>query len=177
MRNLKKYNFQKRRKELEEASVNDNLLLAKSSLNIALLPENDDDKNMASLLALRSSKTVEENQSQTRSDILNSPALPSSKGLINTFGGLKKEESLKKAMQLTRNSLGINLRNDKNEVDYGVNAVSVSKQSTKLSDTNVTKDEVVKDENKTKHEIKTNDESVKVFSLVGDYSSSGDSSD
>ncbi|KAJ8716426.1 hypothetical protein PYW07_003053 [Mythimna separata] len=106
-------NFRKRRKELEEASVNDGLLLAKSSLNINLLPENEDDKNMASLLALRPSRSIEETQNNTRIKILNMPALPSSSGLLTSFGGLKKEESLSKSTLLTRQTLGITFKRTK----------------------------------------------------------------
>ncbi|XP_059052970.1 coiled-coil domain-containing protein 130 homolog [Achroia grisella] len=108
-------NFRKKRKEFEEASVNDSLLLAKSSLDINLLPETEDDRNMATLLSLRPSRSIEEKQSFTRIQILNSPALPSSSGLITTFGGLKKEESLSKNAPLTRNSLGITIKKSKVE--------------------------------------------------------------
>lgn len=121
--------FQKRRKELEEASVNDGLLLAKSSLNINLLPENEDDRNMASLLSLRPSKSIEESQNQTRSKILNMPALPSSSGLLTSFGGLKKEESLGKSTLLTRQTLGITFKRSKVE-----NNSSLSKNKDKVSD-------------------------------------------
>lgn len=107
--------FQKRRKELEESAVNDSLLLAKSSLDINLLPEIDDDRNMAALLSLRPSHTIEESQTVTRNKILNSPALPSSSGFLTSFGGLKKEESLNKCMPLTRNSLGITIKRSKSD--------------------------------------------------------------
>ncbi|KOB70015.1 Uncharacterized protein OBRU01_16297 [Operophtera brumata] len=106
-------NFRKRRKELEEASVNDSFLLAKSSLDLNLLPETEEDRNMASLLALRPSKSIEEKKELTRNKILNSPALPSSSGLLTSFGGLKKEESLSKSAQLTRNALGIAIKKSK----------------------------------------------------------------
>lgn len=106
------YFLQKRRKELEEASVNDSLLLAKSSLDINLLPESEDDRNMAALLSLRPSRSSEENQTQVRSKIMNSPALPSSNSLLISFGGLKKEESLSKSAVLTRDSLGINIKSN-----------------------------------------------------------------
>ncbi|CAH2260110.1 coiled-coil domain-containing protein 130 homolog [Pararge aegeria] len=108
-------NFRKRRKELEESAVNDGLLLAKSSLNIHLLPESEDDRNMASLLSLRPSQSSEESQNITRNKILNTPALPSSSGLLTSFGGLKKEESLSKCAPLTRNALGIMVKRKKVE--------------------------------------------------------------
>lgn len=108
-------NFRKRRKELEEASVNDGLLLAKSSLDISLLPETEEDRNMASLLSLHPSKSSEENLSNARSKIMNSPALPSSTGLLTSFGGLKKEDSLSKGFVLTRDKLGITVKRSKDD--------------------------------------------------------------
>ncbi|XP_063622357.1 coiled-coil domain-containing protein 130 homolog [Cydia splendana] len=112
-------NFRKRRKELEESAVNDSLLLARSSLDINLLPESEEDRHMATLLSLRPSKSIEEKQTSTRTKILNSPALPSSSGLITSFGGLKKEESLSKNASLTRNALGIMIK--KKRVENSVN--------------------------------------------------------
>ncbi|XP_041979807.1 coiled-coil domain-containing protein 130 homolog [Aricia agestis] len=104
-------NFRKRRKELEESAVNDSLLLAKSSLDINLLPESEEDRDMASLLALKPANSIEEIQKFTRNKIINSPVLPSSSSLLTSFGGLKKEESLSKSIPLTRNSLGITIKN------------------------------------------------------------------
>ena len=43
------------------------------------------------------------------------PALPSSTGLITSFGGLKKEESLGKSTSLTRQTLGITFKRSKIE--------------------------------------------------------------
>lgn len=100
---------------MEESAVNDSLILAKSSLNINLLPETEDDRNMASLLSLRPSQSIEESQSTTRNKILNAPALPSSSGLLTSFGGLKKEESLSKSVPLSRNALGIMVKTKKVE--------------------------------------------------------------
>lgn len=100
---------------MEESAVNDSLILARSSLNINLLPETEEDRNMASLLSLRPSQSIEESQSTTRNKILNTPALPSSSGLLTSFGGLKKEESLSKSVPLSRNALGIMVKTKKVE--------------------------------------------------------------
>lgn len=100
---------------MEESAVNDSLILARSSLNINLLPETEEDRNMASLLSLRPSQSIEESQSTTRNKILNTPALPSSRGLLTSFGGLKKEESLSKSVPLSRNALGIMVKTKKVE--------------------------------------------------------------
>lgn len=145
--------FQKRRKELEEASINDGLLLAKSSLNISLLPENEDDRNMASLLSLRPSKSIEETQTNTRSKILNMPALPSSSGLLTSFGGLKKEESLGKSTFLTRQTLGITFKRSKVE-----NSSSLNKTKTAIGDVTEDKNTVDKAEVKDDPNITSSEE-------------------
>ncbi|KAF9422721.1 hypothetical protein HW555_001715 [Spodoptera exigua] len=140
-------NFRKRRKELEESSVNDSLLLAKSSLDISLLPENEDDRNMASLLSLRPSKSVEESQTQTRSKILNTPALPSSTGLLTSFGGLKKEESLSKSNSLTRQGLGITLKRSKIlEKKSTEDRECISEEDSKIEDKLITESKDLKDD-------------------------------
>ncbi|XP_049872761.1 coiled-coil domain-containing protein 130 homolog [Pectinophora gossypiella] len=194
-------NFRKRRKELEEAHVNDSLLLAKSSLDIDLLPESEDDRNMASLLSLRPSRSIEEKQNHTRSKILNSPALPSSSGLLTSFGGLKKEESLSKSAPLTRNALGITIKRSKTESDKELESKPVKNQDDILQNSATTVCTALdkKSDNDTKvktlehKHIKvlkadndykvTNENSThietekKTFSLVGDYSSSEENSD
>ncbi|CAH0587161.1 unnamed protein product [Chrysodeixis includens] len=152
--------FRKRRKELEEASVNDSLLLAKSSLDINLLPENEDDRNMASLLSLRPSKSIEESQSHARSKILNTPALPSSSGLLASFGGLKKEESLAKSSSLTRHALGIMIKKSRIEKkapdddigkgkDVAENGNCIENANTEIE----SKDLTTKEENKMNEEV------------------------
>ncbi|XP_047990175.1 coiled-coil domain-containing protein 130 homolog [Leguminivora glycinivorella] len=132
-------NFRKRRKELEESAVNDSLLLARSSLDINLLPESEEDRHMATLLSLRPSKSIEEKQTSTRSKILNSPALPSSSGLITSFGGLKKEESLSKNAGLSRNALGIMIKRKKVEDSGNLTKVENSEDVEKRVESDVKK--------------------------------------
>ncbi|XP_053604309.1 coiled-coil domain-containing protein 130 homolog [Plodia interpunctella] len=189
-------NFRKRRKELEEASVNDSLLLAKSSLDINLLPESEDDRNMATLLSLRPSRSIEEKQSLTRTNILNSPALPSSSGLITSFGGLKKEEYLNKNSPLTRNALGITVKRKKDEtnIKFDEDNKDEAKNYEKFIDKKDEDRKIISDGAKSekdgKVEVKTNDSTINEdstevttkidktgVSLVGDYSSSEDNSD
>lgn len=105
--------FQNKSKELQKSVHSDKLLLTKSSLEIPLLPETQEDKNLAALLALKPSRTINEKQNEIRKEIINSPALPSSSGLITSFGGLKKEKLLQNK-SLTRSSLGISLNIQKN---------------------------------------------------------------
>lgn len=69
--------FRARKKEIKLAEEEDKKLLARCSLEINLLPENEQDKNMASLLRLQSAKTIAEREKEKMSDIMNRPALPS----------------------------------------------------------------------------------------------------
>nr|XP_021184383.2 coiled-coil domain-containing protein 130 homolog [Helicoverpa armigera] len=158
-------NFRKRRKELEEASVNDSLLLAKSSLDINLLPENDDDKNMASLLSLRPSRSIEESQNQTRNKILNMPALPSSSGLLTSFGGLKREESLSKSSMLTRHSLGITFKKSRvdNSLDKAKDKISEVEDKNEVDDKSVVGDKIEVDDKSAIEETIVKDENSEDF--------------
>lgn len=185
------FNPQKRRKELEETSLNDNLLLAKSSLEINLLPESQEDRNLASLLSLCPSRSIEEKQNHTRSKILNSPALPSSSGLLTSFGGLKKEDSLSKTPPLSRNALGIMIKKtkietasenvdeiNKNTKHSGLNFDDSKSIDIKVDTECVKKDQVIEQKVYKGDLCETKcDTTNKVLSLVCDYSSSGESSD
>ncbi|XP_022124676.2 coiled-coil domain-containing protein 130 homolog [Pieris rapae] len=176
-------NFRKRRKELEASAVNDSLLLAKSSLDINLLPENDDDRNMAALLSLRPSRSIEEKQTVTRNKIMNTPALQSSSGLITSFGGLKKEESLSKQHVLTRNNLGVVIKKnkvEKNYLDEKLNVNDSSVHSPLIQNEDIQKDDTGLDKinnQQNKRELVDGKCKEKVLSLVGDYSSSGENSE
>lgn len=68
--------FRARKKEIKLAEEEDKKLLARCSLDINLLPENEQDKNMASLLRLQSAKTIAEREKEKMLDIMNRPALP-----------------------------------------------------------------------------------------------------
>lgn len=145
---------------------------------------------MASLLSLRPSRSIEEKQNYTRSKILNSPALPSSSGLLTSFGGLKKEDSLSKAPSLSRNSLGIMIKKPKietrsktvDEIDQNMKVkhsnlntddrksiIDVKVESKCMKKDNIIELNVCKDDNLCRND--------KVLSLVCDYSSSGESSE
>ncbi|ETN60187.1 coiled-coil domain-containing protein 130 [Anopheles darlingi] len=89
-------NFRKRKKELKTQEEKDNALLAKSSLAVALLPESDNDRRMAQLMRLHSSKTIHEKDKERRTAILNRPALPST-----------SNARIKAVPKLERASLGI----------------------------------------------------------------------
>ncbi|KAL4702573.1 hypothetical protein ACJJTC_018568 [Scirpophaga incertulas] len=196
---LLRRNFRKRRKELEESSANDSLLLVKSSLDINLLPENEDDRNMASLLSLRPSRSIEEKEGQLRSKIMNTPALPSSSGLLTSFGGLKKEESLSKSSVLTRTSLGITIKRNKiDETQKETVDIKLVDDSNKTKSNNMENVEINKTtdgelddlngkiekslcedviSSDTNNSVETSQPNGYSLSLIGDYGSSGESSD
>ncbi|XP_077295868.1 coiled-coil domain-containing protein 130 homolog [Arctopsyche grandis] len=161
-------NFRGKSKELQKSALRDKMLLSKSSLDIPLLPESLEDSNMAALLALKPAVDINERQSVLRRDIINSSALPSSTGLITSFGGLKKEKLLQ-SKPLSRNSLGIALKIPKpfNEPEEIQNIES--KES--LDDTK----ESIRDNKKRVAEDDCNVENKKSLIALCDYDSTSSS--
>lgn len=85
--------FRKTKKELKAIEEADNKILNRASLTgIKLLPENDEDRQLATLLKLNASKTIAEKSRERMLEIMNKPALPSS--TITSFGGLRRERIL-----------------------------------------------------------------------------------
>lgn len=76
--------------------------MQKSSLDIVLLPESKQDRQMAALMKLQT-KSANERESEKRLDILMQPALPGA--TTTTFGGLKRQKAL--ISHLAFNDLGI----------------------------------------------------------------------
>lgn len=79
------------------------MLLKKSSLNIPLLPEREDDRKMASLLCMKlnASKTVTENTDIIRKNILSESSLPTS-----SFSRSKEIKAIK-VLGNSKHNLGI----------------------------------------------------------------------
>lgn len=90
--------FRKTKKELKLTEEQDNKVLARTSLDIKLLPETEEDKQMASLLQLHSAKSIIEKTRERRLEVINKPALPSS--TITSFGGMKREKLLSQKLKL-----------------------------------------------------------------------------
>nr|CAD7589930.1 unnamed protein product [Timema genevievae] len=103
--------FRLKRREWKLKEDNDAALRAKTGLDIPLLPENEDDVKLASLLSLTPAQGVLERRSQTRDDIINRPALPSCSGRSSVFIGVRAMKHLSDR-NLSRNSLGIMVRGD-----------------------------------------------------------------
>lgn len=95
--------FRTKKKELKAEADRDKALLQKSSLNIELLPENDQDARLAAMMRLHSAKNIDDHERERRNDIYQRPALPSA--TITTFGGLRSERIL--SNRLSKRDLGI----------------------------------------------------------------------
>ena len=103
--------FRKTKKEIKAAEEADNKIVTRASLTgIKLLPETQEDRQLASLLRLRASKSINEKSRERMLEVMNKPALPSS--TITSFGGLRREKLL--ATKLKPTSLGIVKKRDNN---------------------------------------------------------------
>lgn len=89
--------FRQQKQEIKGQQDLDRQLLAKSSLDIALLPETEQDREMASLMKLQT-KSALERESEQRLELLMRPALPGA--TTTTFGGLKRQKALSTQLQL-----------------------------------------------------------------------------
>ncbi|XP_034108289.1 coiled-coil domain-containing protein 130 homolog [Drosophila nasuta] len=89
--------FRQQKKEIKGQQELDRQLLAKSSLDIALLPETAQDREMAALMKLQTKSAIER-ESEQRLELLMRPALPGA--TTTTFGGLKRQKALSTQLQL-----------------------------------------------------------------------------
>ncbi|SPP73668.1 coiled-coil domain-containing protein 130 homolog [Drosophila guanche] len=89
--------FRHQKKEIKGQQELDRQLLAKSSLDLTLLPETDQDRQMAALMKLQTKSAIER-ASEQRLDLLMRPALPGA--TATTFGGLKRQKILNSQLQL-----------------------------------------------------------------------------
>ncbi|XP_075166677.1 coiled-coil domain-containing protein 130 homolog [Haematobia irritans] len=116
--------FRTKKKELKALKDVDEKLLSKCSLDITLLPETQQDRQMAALMKLQS-KSAYEREEEKRLDILLKPALPSA--TQTTFGGLKRQKAL--STQLQYGQLGIKRKTTtecNNREDTSCNAIPQS---------------------------------------------------
>jgi coiled-coil domain-containing protein 130 len=92
--------FRNKKKEIKLAEEADNSILTRASLDgIKLLPENDEDRQMATLLRLKAAKSITENSRERMIQLMNKPALPSS--TITSFGGTKRERQLARKINVS----------------------------------------------------------------------------
>ncbi|XP_055691106.1 coiled-coil domain-containing protein 130 homolog [Lutzomyia longipalpis] len=175
--------FRTKKKELKVTEEIDKTLLAKSSLDIDLVPENDEDRHMASLMCLQTVKSSEEEAAERRQKAINRPSLPGS--TVISFGGIRAEKLLSK--KLNPLDLGIRKRPSTSpaatETNEGISQ-NAKKSKEHYQETQKTPDcakeaanSVAKASENVQTAPKTAEEAPKGISLVGDYSSSGTESD
>lgn len=107
--------FRTQKKELKIEEDRDKALLAKSSLDIELLPESDQDARLAAMMRLQSAKSVSEREKERLDALINKPALPSA--TITSFGGLRSERLL--GVKLNHRDLGIVKRKSETSLSDG----------------------------------------------------------
>uniref|UniRef100_A0A0K8TN92 Putative c2c2-type zn-finger protein n=1 Tax=Tabanus bromius TaxID=304241 RepID=A0A0K8TN92_TABBR len=159
--------FRTSKKEFKLSQERDNELLARTSLDIKLLPETEEDRKLAGLMRLQA-VPAQEKEDETFSDIMNKPALPSA--TITSFGGLKTQRLINSKLSSKdlgivkkRNSICSTSPTETCGHKNGSQAEGVDQKKLKVS--------TVSDSTEETNEKTTSNG----LSLVGDYSSSTDS--
>ncbi|CAH2011146.1 unnamed protein product [Acanthoscelides obtectus] len=108
--------------DLKKQVAKDNMLLKKSSLDIPLLAEREEDKKVASLLSmkLKSNKSIAENTDQIRKKIISESSLPAS-----NFSRIKEEKAVK-MLTSAKKDLGVIRKNNLTNSSAISNIVSCS---------------------------------------------------
>lgn len=93
--------FRQQKKEIKLETDKDNALLMKSSLDIELLPENDQDARLAAIMRLQSERVI--NEKDRKDEVINKPALPTT--ALNAISGIRSKKLLN--TKLSIRNLGI----------------------------------------------------------------------
>nr|CAG4637346.1 EOG090X0DK6 [Ceriodaphnia reticulata]SVE73191.1 EOG090X0DK6 [Ceriodaphnia reticulata] len=118
--------FRAAKKDLKAKAAVDAALLSKSSLDIQLLPQSEDDAKIASLLRLNPTQTPEERQKTVRQTIDSRPLFSSLDGddktarrgvIHNPF--VKNSRNSPSCSALKRSSLGVNLKSKEQRESTG----------------------------------------------------------
>nr|CAG4642796.1 EOG090X0DK6 [Evadne anonyx] len=103
--------FRNQKKDLKEKAAADAALLSKSSLDIVLLPQSEEDIKIASLLRLNSRKSAEERQQELRRSIDSRSLFKDETKLKSPIGSFSRSAPV--ASSLTRQSLGVSIKKGK----------------------------------------------------------------
>lgn len=111
------------RKKAKEQAIKDQALLKKSSLNIKLLPENETDAKLASMMRLNPATTSEEKEAKLREDIVEDSIFSSRHATSSSSSKDIAINDMKKAVQRKKEdvvnatpkakTLGVILKKDK----------------------------------------------------------------
>ncbi|CAG9839863.1 unnamed protein product [Diabrotica balteata] len=106
--------FRKANYEAKQKVTHDQVLLKKSSLDIPLLPEREEDKKVASLLSmkLKPSKSIDEHMETIRKEIISQSSLPTS-----NFSRSKEDKAMKILNQSQKDLGIIKKRGNKTETE------------------------------------------------------------
>ncbi|KAL1509438.1 hypothetical protein ABEB36_004175 [Hypothenemus hampei] len=172
--------FRRQNNELKNNETKDNVLLKKSSLDIPLLQEREEDKKIAALLSMKPMRSGEENLEQKRRKLLMQSSLPTA-----NFSR-KREATAVRYLKSDKLDLGIIKKKNK-IVDDKQSTLGYDTMETKTND-NTLYNEKIDEENsclsptsRTKElNLEIKDQKCPIIgktSLVGDYSSSTSDSD
>jgi len=107
--------FRAQKKDLKEKAAADSALLNKSSLNITLLPQSEEDLKIASLLQLNSKKSAEERQQDVRRSIETRVLFKDETKLKSTIINPFSRNGSPATSSLTRQSLGVSIKKAKEQ--------------------------------------------------------------
>lgn len=121
--------FRNAKKEMKAKEDADNKVLSKASLtgSVKLLPENEEDRQLASLMKFRSTRNAEELTREKMKKILEKPALPSSSTVTKLSTAKRKSETVAKEKPTALN-LGV-VVGSKRKMEQPVSLVSAYSSS------------------------------------------------
>lgn len=159
--------FRATKRSVASQEAKDRVVRSKFSLDISLLPENENDRKMASLLSLKPSTSMVERNLQTREDIINAPVLPN----LSSVSPQVLAKRSRMAEQSVVSPLGIIPRK---RVSHNNQELQV--EESLMDKTSVCEDEITKDESKKSDRAPEQPSSTKhnSLSLVADYDSNSD---
>ncbi|GFR22765.1 coiled-coil domain-containing protein 130 homolog [Trichonephila clavata] len=137
--------FREKKKEISTIEDKDKQLLKKCSLDIALLPETDEDRRLAGLLKLAPLYSFEEKKKLKREESLSRPLFPNSSNMPTLANSIRESKIKTLLKPLNKSELGI--------------SVKICKEDTMKSE-----------KARTSKSVKTND--VKTSLVAFDYDSS-----
>lgn len=122
--------FRNAKKEMKAKEDADNKVLSRTSLvgSVTLLPEIEEDRQLASLMKFRSTRNAEEQTREKMKKILDKPALPSSSSTVTSISTVKRKSEKMTKEKPSPGSLGI-VVGTKRKLEPSVSLVSAYSSS------------------------------------------------
>ncbi|GFY35859.1 coiled-coil domain-containing protein 130 homolog [Trichonephila clavipes] len=102
--------FREKKKEIATIEDKDKQLLKKCSLDIALLPETDEDRKLAGLLKLAPLHSFEEKEKLKREESLSRPLFPNSSNMPTLANSIRESKIKTLLKPLNKSELGISVK-------------------------------------------------------------------